>query len=582
MSLFGDKKQFLIGAAIGSGSVALAAERGEVDFLLAINAGRMRSMGAASIASMLPIFNASAHTEDFARQEVLTQCTTPIYLGIGIWDKVFDPKTRAAQIRDFGFAGGVNFPSCMLYPRPMQQILARAGRGIEQEVEQLRALQDLGLSSMFYCATWMQARLAADAGLDMVCLNLGWNVGGALGHRGRISIEEVAVKTHEISRLIKRIHPAPKFLLEGGPIASANDLAAVSSLAPIDGYVGGSTIERMPLELSVAEQVNRFRQAGRRRSPLDEQSARLVSWGKRYGLVGRSKAQLGFLQRLHVLAAARNPVLLLLEEGMSASQVLSALSPSGRRGVGGNVIHIDLTGDILPAQVRAQMFGTKTDTAKQLPLLADSQVDMVAIHAPQRLSAGIQRQLFRAIRDEEFQMPGTRRVLKVVPRIALICQQAGGSKESTEALAAQGLIPEMAVFLEGWAVRPPPLRDRTHDLNVIIERMAKHIFGNRAKHLVFSSSALQALQAHLWPGNEAELHSILGKLAGRGEQTPAQGEEVVALLSEGTPTSQTPRTERERIIDALWRNGFSRTRTADALGLSRKTLYNKIKKFGLA
>ncbi|MCZ7596656.1 MAG: phosphoenolpyruvate hydrolase family protein [Gammaproteobacteria bacterium] len=47
--------RFIIGAAIGSGTTAPAAERGGADLLLAINAGRLRSMGAPSIACMLPI-----------------------------------------------------------------------------------------------------------------------------------------------------------------------------------------------------------------------------------------------------------------------------------------------------------------------------------------------------------------------------------------------------------------------------------------------------------------------------------------------------------------------------------------------
>src|SRR5690606_21713990 len=69
--------RFIIGAAIGSGTTALAAERGGADLLLAINAGRLRSMGAPSIACMLPILDAGKLTAEFARREVLTQCTAP-------------------------------------------------------------------------------------------------------------------------------------------------------------------------------------------------------------------------------------------------------------------------------------------------------------------------------------------------------------------------------------------------------------------------------------------------------------------------------------------------------------------------
>src|SRR3546814_3457637 len=80
--------RFLIGAAIGSGNIALAAERGGADFLLAINAGRLRNMGAPSIACMLPIFDAGPMTEDFARRELLPLCKVPVLLGVNVWEEI--------------------------------------------------------------------------------------------------------------------------------------------------------------------------------------------------------------------------------------------------------------------------------------------------------------------------------------------------------------------------------------------------------------------------------------------------------------------------------------------------------------
>ena len=73
-------KQFLVGVAVGSGLAARAAQSGGADFLLAINAGRMRNMGAPSVAGNLPIMDAMALTEAFASSEVLSQVSIPVYL----------------------------------------------------------------------------------------------------------------------------------------------------------------------------------------------------------------------------------------------------------------------------------------------------------------------------------------------------------------------------------------------------------------------------------------------------------------------------------------------------------------------
>ena len=569
--------KFLIGAAIGSGNTGLAAERGGADFLLAINAGRLRTMGAPSIACMLPILDAGALTESFAREELLTQCRVPVLLGVNAWEQACDPAAKAEAVRAAGFAGAVNFPSCMHYSRPLQQILGRAGRGIETEVALLRAVQDAGLTAMFYCGTRTQARLAADAGIDMVLLNLGWNVGGALGHRRRETLEEVATRARDVGRLIKRINPKTLFFLEGGPISTAEDLGRVAGLAPIDGYVGGSTFERMPLEASVADQIDRFRRASRRGAALDAESARLVGWSRRYGFAGRAPAQLDFLRRLKAVASTAEPVLVLAEKGLDTGPALRALlgEPGPERSSA--ILEIDLAGEDFPARARSLLFGPRDGSARTSPALADPSAGLLVLRAPERLPAVTQRRLARALRERRFQVSGSRRVLSLGPRVVLVSRAAVTNGASAEDLAAAGLEPSLAAVLAGWTLRLPPLRERIEDLTAVLAGQGAESFDAD-----FSLAATKLLQAHLWPGNEAELRSVLGALAGRADPEPVQPDELRPLLQRSPVRETRSRSEKDRIVDALWRHGFNRTRTAAALGMSRKTLYNKIQRFGLS
>lgn len=567
---------FLIGAAIGSGNTALAAERGGADFLLAINAGRLRNMGAPSIACMLPIFDAGSLTEDFARRELLPLCRIPVLLGVNVWEEDCDPAAVAAHVKAAGFAGAVNFPSCMHFSHPMQQLLSRAGRGIEKEVEVLRAVQDSGLTSMFYCATRTQARLAADVGLDLICLNLGWNVGGARGHRTRSSLEEVATAAREIGRLIKRIHPGVRFLLEGGPIVTAEDLGRIAGLAPVDGYVGGSTIERLPLEVSVADQIDAYRQASRRRATLDSQSARLVSWSQRFGFLGRAPTQLDYLRRLQALAAVGNPLLILLEPGMSPRPTLESLGSPGLRRHSPKMLEIDPKSEDHAARARRVLFGQAESGGASRPALGDDSLDLLVIHAPESLPAALQRRLATALRDGSFKATGARRPQKVVPRVILV-----SSRRGDDGPQAGELEPSLALLLEGWTLRPPPLRERIDDLPAIIDALANQPGSTLPRRRDFASGAMKRLAAHPWPGNEAELHNLLGVLAGRRDGLPVQEEEILPLLQQKAAAAHDGRSEKDRIVDALWRNGFNRSRTAEALGVSRKTLYNKMLRFGL-
>ena len=573
--------KFLIGAAIGSGNTALAAEHGGADILLAINAGRLRNMGAPSIACMLPIFDAGTLTDRFAREELLVQCRVPVLLGVNVWEPDFDPAGKAAAIRDAGFAGAVNFPSCMHYSRPMRQLLARAGRGIEREVELLRAVQDAGLTSMFYCATRTQARLAADAAIDLICLNLGWNVGGAFGHRSRATIEEVATVAREVGRLIKRINPRTRFLLEGGPIATAEDLGRIVNLAPIDGYVGGSTIERIPLEVSVADQIDRFRHASRQGTELDTEDAGLVAWARRFGFVGASPPHLAFLRRLRALASAAEPVLLLAERGVGAMPALKALSNSKGQARAPAIFTVDVAGEDRPVRARNILFGHRDTISRRRPALADSEIGLLVIRAPERLPPATQRRLARALRDRAFRAVGTRRALPVVPRLVLVCDFPVSEGHVEEALTSAGLEPELVAHMAGWSLRLPPLRERIDDLMTLIEAMTAESLGAAIDRTRFSAAAAEQLHAHRWPGNEAELRALLGTMVDRSWGEPVQPAELLPILRQDVDAAAPIRTEKDGIVDALWRHGFNRTETAVALGISRKTLYNKIKKYGL-
>ena len=568
-------KEFLIGAAIGSGSTALAAERGGVDFLLAINAGRLRAMGAPSIACMLPIFDANRLTRAFAEEELLPRCKVPVLLGCAVWDAGWDIDRIAEAARESGFAGVTNFPSCMHYSRPMQQLLSNAGRGIEAEVALLRAVQDRGMTAMFYCATRTQARLAADAGIDMICLNLGWNVGGMVGHRRRASLEEVASVAREVGRLVKRISPETRFLLEGGPIETAEDLSRVNRLTDIDGYVGGSTFERMPLEASIADQIDRFRHASRSRSTRDTQTERLLSWGRQQGFKGRSPALIEFLRKLKQIQESDGPILLITQRGSPEATVLSALQ-SERDGA---LVGIDIGAEEHPGRARMLLFGHRDAVEKRRPGLADSAVGLLTIRHVNQLPVAIQRRLARALADGAFRAPGTWRRLPVLPRIALIHEQQA---DQAPGMPISGLDEGLVDVVGGNVLRLPPLRERVEDLFDLLEDRKPSLTRSS-----FTAAAIQRLSAHAWPGNEAELDAVIGDLSAMARSGPIPEDAVLARLAASDPISgATGRVarggEKERILDALWRNGFNRNRTAESLGMSRKTLYNKIKRYGLS
>src|ERR1700752_5375782 len=89
---------FMIGAAIGTGMIARAAEHGGADFLLALNAGRVRGMGAPSIACMLPIHEANDFVEAFAAAEIVGKVSVPVVFGASVFDPRVDITVLVKRI----------------------------------------------------------------------------------------------------------------------------------------------------------------------------------------------------------------------------------------------------------------------------------------------------------------------------------------------------------------------------------------------------------------------------------------------------------------------------------------------------
>ncbi|MBI2060254.1 MAG: sigma-54-dependent Fis family transcriptional regulator [Nitrospirae bacterium] len=146
------------------------------------------------------------------------------------------------------------------------------------------------------------------------------------------------------------------------------------------------------------------------------------------------------------------------------------------------------------------------------------------------------------------------------------------------------------------AIHLPPLRDRTEDIPDIVNHFLSLYRVRLARESIerITPSAMDLLLAHLWPGNVRELENVIQKLVvltDRNEIQPRDVQPFLAPPSEKKPEGRTlfekldgitGDAEKEMILQALERNRWSRTRTADELGISRKSLHNKMKKYAIA
>nr|WP_281355862.1 phosphoenolpyruvate hydrolase family protein [Ancylobacter pratisalsi] len=272
-----------MGAAIGTGMIAKAAERGGADFLLALNVGRVRVMGAPSIACMLPIHDANEMVRAFASAEILGKVSVPVMFGASAFDPREDLADLVDRVAKDGFAGIANFPTSIHLDPLMQAGLARLGLGFEREVEMLKLAKRAGLMAVGYVRTAEQAEVMAAADVDVICLNFGWNVGGREGLPSTVSLAEAAEAASDAFERVRRRRQDVLCVVEGGPIDTPENAATVCQAGKADGYIGGSTIDRLPLEAAVSDAPSEYKSVNVLSRRLEAIQDAVLGQGRRYG-----------------------------------------------------------------------------------------------------------------------------------------------------------------------------------------------------------------------------------------------------------------------------------------------------------
>lgn len=562
--------QLIIGAAIGTGIAAHFAMRGGADFLLALNAGRLRSMGEPSVSSMIALNEANTFTFDFASREILPRATVPVIFGAYCFDPRQDMAELVDRIGKAGFAGISNFPTASLLSGPMRDTLERRGLGFRRELEMLAHARRAGLATLAYTHTVAEAEEAAAMGADLITIGLGWNHGGLLGTSdptiGQRAIEEVAIHVDRGARAVGAIAPDTICLVEGGPIVSPRHLEELCRFVNIGGYIGGSTIDRVPIEAAIEDTTAAFKTIGAMRGePLAGRPVFPLE------LVGRSDTISRTRDRMLRLASTDLPINLVCPQGVTRSgqiiDTLHGLSRRRRREV--QVVHI---GPDTWQERMVDLFGQPGDTTgrgqpgrdrARLGLLEVLSGGTLGVVCAAGTPDSVLHDLAEAARRGRGQQIGGTRWFDFDIRIVIATDRTRGG-------------------LAGFAtLEVPPLSERREDVTSVLDIVLRGLRGSLRRPLLrLDAAAWRLLVDHGWPDGCEELRRTIeaAALAIDGDViTPMD----LPISSDDRRTGNLFDSEKDWILDALRRNSFKRSRTADYLGISRKTLYNKMRRYAL-
>ena len=268
----------ILGAAVGSGMTARYASMGGADFLLALSAGRYRIMGRSSYASYLCCGNSNEIVMDIGTRELLPIIRdVPILFGLLASDPFIDLEDHMVRIKELGFSGVVNFPTLSLIDGAFRQALEAEGNTYSQEVEAIRIARKLDLFTVAFVTNEEEARSMLEAGADVICAHLGLTRGGFLGAKNFLPLENARKLANRIFRVCEDTRPEALRMIYAGPASSLADMQYLYRGTSCQGYIGGSTFERIPIESAVYETTRAFKNSGDER--LDTLIAKVLEGG---------------------------------------------------------------------------------------------------------------------------------------------------------------------------------------------------------------------------------------------------------------------------------------------------------------
>ena len=201
------------------------------------------------------------------------------------------------------------------------------------------------------------------------------------------------------------------------------------------------------------------------------------------------------------------------------------------------------------------------------------------------ISTNIQAKLLRAIQEGEVTKVGSTQVIRVDVRII------AATNQDLVKLADEGRFREDLFYrLSVVPIHLPPLREKPEDIPLLDEHFLKNYSQKRKKNVRgISEEAMKALIQYSWPGNVRELENAIERPVVLTESDVIQPSDLLyyglSIPKNSYPDAEKPKcledVEKEHIQSTLKMHNGHRSKTALSLGIDRKTLWMKMKKYGI-
>ena len=201
------------------------------------------------------------------------------------------------------------------------------------------------------------------------------------------------------------------------------------------------------------------------------------------------------------------------------------------------------------------------------------------------MKAELQAKLLRVIEEQRLRRLGGSSEIVIDARVL-----AASNRDIEQAVRDGKLRQDLYYRLNVFTIQLPPLRERIEDLPQLAQMFVQHYSGQNNKQVVgIEDECLDALRAHPWPGNVRQLRNVIERAVIVSDGPMIRKRDLPEeFRSAGATDSGFVRirvgasldeVEKEMISRTIEFTGGNKTRAADILGVSAKTLYNKLERF---
>jgi DNA-binding NtrC family response regulator len=386
----------------------------------------------------------------------------------------------------------------------------------------------------------------------------------------------------ETLQALRALAPAPEVVVttHGGTVDAAAEAARHGAFdvvpQPFDFRELSHVLRAAHEETTRRQQSERLEVALRAHDPFPE-------------IVGKSAGMKRVLALVHKAAPTHSPVLIQGESGTGKELVARALHAHSPRAKAPLTI-VDC-GALQDTLLESELFGHERgaftgahglkhglfETANNGTLFLDEIGEM---------SPATQVKVLRALQSGEFRRIGSNRQIRADIRII-----AATNKDLRAEVKAGRFREDLYYRIAVIEIHMPTLRERRDDIALLVEHFLQTSpYGGR-RRLQITKDALEYLTTYPWPGNIRELRNVIERLSVLSDNQVLTWESLPPVIlakgvreaHPGPPETDTTldEIERQHILRTLERHRWNKKRVAGILGIDTKTLYNKLRRYGV-